>query len=315
MKYPRILAAALCFAAFSVHVFGFSKNGHMATGSVAYQAMKPEDAAKVAAILEHHPFVKGDWASELSDPQPANVSRAERLFMLAAAWPDEVRSPKWKKKYHHKPWHYVNLKYTPGATVPGPILDGQLLDMLPQNVAAAGNSALSQEERAIAICWLLHQMGDLHQPLHVVAFVNTEFPNGDHGGNEFYFRTKAGNEPTYLHAVWDKMGVKYYTDFAGAQDNAKKLKAAHPASGLPELKARKPDSFADIAKSEVFPLAAKYAYLDGKLDGGDEHDVEASPKDEYVAPSGYLSKGGEIQAQQLALAGYRAAQLLTAAVR
>lgn len=315
MKSPRIFAAALCFAAFSIQVFGFSKNGHMATGSLAYQAMKPEDAAKVAAILEAHPFVKGDWAKALSAAEPTNVSRAERLFMLAAAWPDEVRSAKWKKQYHHKKWHYVNLEYKPGASAPGPILDGQLLDMLPQNKAKAGNSALSKEERAIAMCWLLHQMGDIHQPLHVVALVTEEFPKGDFGGNAFFFRTKAGNEPTYLHTVWDKMGVKNYTDFGGAHDNAVKLKAAHEASKLSELKKHKPDAFAEIAKIEVFPLAARYAYLDGKLEGGDEHEVDESPKDEYVAPAGYLAKGGEIQSRQLAIAGYRAAQLLTAAVK
>ena len=38
--------------------------------------------------------------------------------------------------------------------------------------------------RAIALCWYLHLMGDVHQPLHCATWFSPEFPgkNGDSGG-------------------------------------------------------------------------------------------------------------------------------------
>ena len=38
------------------------------------------------------------------------------------------------------------------------------------------------EERAVAMCWVFHLIGDAHQPLHVTQLYSTQFPKGDRGG-------------------------------------------------------------------------------------------------------------------------------------
>ena len=59
-------------------------------------------------------------------------------------------------------------------------------------------------EQAVALCWLLHTIGDLHQPLHATAaFSSPAFdpasdPHGDQGGNAIHL-----GEHRNLHALWD----------------------------------------------------------------------------------------------------------------
>jgi hypothetical protein len=51
----------------------------------------------------------------------------------------------------------------------------------------------------LALTWLLHLIGDLHQPLHTTALYAVDlFPTGDRGGNDVGVRGA-----TNLHALWD----------------------------------------------------------------------------------------------------------------
>ena len=57
----------------------------------------------------------------------------------------------------------------------------------------------ADDERALALSWLLHLLADLHQPLHTTALYSAErFPNGDRGGNDIAIRGGSN-----LHALWD----------------------------------------------------------------------------------------------------------------
>ena len=61
-----------------------------------------------------------------------------------------------------------------------------------------------------AIRFLLHFIADIHQPLHATSRVNSNYPDGDKGGNEFDLPSHYGADS--LHAVWDKVvyEFKYY---------------------------------------------------------------------------------------------------------
>ena len=56
--------------------------------------------------------------------------------------------------------------------------------------------------KAIALTWLFHLVGDVHQPLHTVQIVTTDYPNGDRGGNAICVRAPSGNSMD-LHRFWD----------------------------------------------------------------------------------------------------------------
>jgi hypothetical protein len=130
-------------------------------------------------------------------------------------WPDFIKSDStWN---HASPWHYVDL---PGhmekqkfieelKKLPGKNLYMQIQSMM----ADLKNSSLPAEQRRVALYFLIHMVGDLHQPLHVGR-------DEDAGGNKivvYWFDKK-----TNLHTLWDSMLIEFqqysYSEYARLLD-------------------------------------------------------------------------------------------------
>lgn len=69
------------------------------------------------------------------------------------------------------------------------------------------NFPSDSDGRSFALRLIIHYVGDLHQPLHAVAEVDSKYPSGDQGGNAESLPSicGAGN----LHAVWDSVAYNY----------------------------------------------------------------------------------------------------------
>ncbi|CAN5517660.1 S1/P1 nuclease [soil metagenome] len=130
-------------------------------------------------------------------------------------WPDFIKSDTthtWEKA---SPWHYVDL---PGNTSKEVFVDSlkklhgeNLYTQIPVMLAQLNDKSLSIEPRRIALAFLVHFIGDLHQPLHVGR-------DEDQGGNKitvYWFDAK-----TNLHALWDTKLIDFqqysYTEYATA---------------------------------------------------------------------------------------------------
>jgi hypothetical protein len=107
------------------------------------------------------------------------------LFMQAARWADDIRSN--DKQHHRALWHYINRPFKPEGQ-PASVQIGQpepvnILTALAenQNVVKNENDA---ERKAIALAWLFHLVGDIHQPLHTAQLFTADYPQGDRGGSE-----------------------------------------------------------------------------------------------------------------------------------
>ena len=59
---------------------------------------------------------------------------------------------------------------------------------------------LDRKDRAVALMFLTHLIGDVHQPLHAAD------RNGDQGGNQIFVRI--GNQTRRLHSAWDTLLVE-----------------------------------------------------------------------------------------------------------
>ena len=68
----------------------------------------------------------------------------------------------------------------------------------------------SDAEKAVAIAWLEHLIGDIHQPLHTSAKTTDSNPKGDQGGNLFLLTPKGTptDKQENLHWFWDSMIVR-----------------------------------------------------------------------------------------------------------
>ena len=78
-------------------------------------------------------------------------------------------------------------------------------------------STAAAEDKAVAICWIFHLVGDIHQPLHNAAYFSSEegFRQGDQGGNRF--GVKINGRKWKLHAFWDDLlgeDAAYWDDSA-----------------------------------------------------------------------------------------------------
>ena len=61
---------------------------------------------------------------------------------------------------------------------------------------------LNQEfEKSLLFRYLIHVLGDIHQPLHASSLINEQFPDGDLGGNSFKIKFRDNIEN--LHKLFD----------------------------------------------------------------------------------------------------------------
>ncbi|MCZ2223572.1 MAG: S1/P1 nuclease [Chitinophagales bacterium] len=138
-----------------------------------------------------------------------------------ANWPDFIKSDTTNTWKHTSKWHYVNVasglekeNYIKALTsLQGENLYSQIIEMKNQ----LANKSLSKEQRRIALIFLVHLVGDLHQPLHIGR-------QEDLGGNKI--KLTWFNQPSNLHEVWDDKLVNFqqysFTEYASTLDILKK---------------------------------------------------------------------------------------------
>ena len=307
--------------------FGWNYTGHRMIATIAYDELKPEVRAKVDAILRAHPRYEKDLLGEI----PQGYDRPERFaFAMSASWPDIIRSQ--SNPMHltpHRPmWHFINVPFTlpnspPAAPATVPASDApaatqpasaqgprDVVEAIAKNRDDLRNPNLPDAQKAVAICWLGHLVGDLHQPLHATTLFSAQFPDGDRGGNRFIVHRQRRNQN--LHAIWDEMLGEQTSPMmidylAAAARNDPKFKR----DAMPEVSAGDPD----VWKMESHVLGKEFAYQNGALAGASEADIQRDPTITVPAlPDGYIRDAEPIALRRAALAGLRLADLLNAAL-
>ena len=285
--------------------------GHMTVAWSAYQQLTPAEKARVAVLLKLNPYYS-KWLGYV----PAGASDADRdtfVFMMAATWPDEIKAmgsgytgndnpPRgelpslnggYGDKQAHKYWHFINTPFSQDGTALPAVGGPTLMDKI-----AAFRQALATSEpdqlKSYDLVWLLHMVGDAHQPLHCAERITNGAPHGDLGGNSVVV-TGSTKE---LHAFWD--------DAVGLGDTQDFMKAVEVGQALPKADAK---------------LAA-----DGKESDWAAESFNLAKSDVYVAPVGpglgpytmdatYTANTQQIAKQRIALAGARLASLIKAALK
>lgn len=162
-----IAGALLC----SADVLAWGKTGHRVTGTIAARYLSDEAAAAVRDIL---------GVEDLAE---------------ASTWPDFMRSDPdefWRRTGN--PYHYVTIPVGKTYEQVGAPPQGDAITALALFSATLRDEAAPLAERQKALRFMVHIIGDLHQPLHA--------GNGtDRGGNSF--NVIFYDEPTNLHSVWD----------------------------------------------------------------------------------------------------------------
>lgn len=62
-----------------------------------------------------------------------------------------------------------------------------------------------EDRRAFGLRLVIHFVGDIHQPLHDITEVNSEYTYGDAGGNYVGVADPNGTSVNNLHKLWDSV--------------------------------------------------------------------------------------------------------------
>lgn len=301
----RILALALAICAlWTTPAYAWDELGHRVVARIAWDNMTPAARTRAVQILRAAPPLTGLAALMPPAGVGTEEERMRDWFIMAAVWPDIIRGrgmPNWV--YAHSDWHYVNFFWQVGPD--GRPVDrtdipraGQLIDQAQRIAGELGNPSVPDSAKAIDLAWALHLVGDGHQPLHNNARITAQDTAGDRGGNEF----RLGGIYPYnnLHGYWDAlvgqsvpwaMADRSESEYVGSI--SRRLQAEWPRSRFANRML--PGQF-ETWSHEGFRVAQR-AY-------------PAWLVRNERAPDRYLPYAWNLAEQRIALAGYRAAELL-----
>jgi hypothetical protein len=278
----------------------------MVIAAVAYERLSPEARERAHALLQLNPDY-GRWTSDVPASQQARTA-----FLLAATWADDIKSEPgyiddgerpdnvnaaantgYPDRLQHRYWHFIDLPYTQDGTKlerpAKPNVQTQISTFRATLTSRKASAALKSYD----LVWLLHLVGDIHQPLHATSRFTAAQPQGDNGGNRVSLcRLPCRKE---LHAYWDDI-LGHGRSAAAAIRRAQTLPAASPSAVATRDEA--------LWARESLALAESAVYVPPIGDG-------AGP---YTIDEAYRNRAREVGRAQVELAGERLAALLNSAL-
>ena len=105
-------AALVMFSLAAANSFAWNIPGHMLSGALAHHLLEresPSTVPKVRSVLENHRWFADRWRDDLT--KLPESERDEMLFMLAARWPDDIRTE--ARIQREVVWHFINWPFKP----------------------------------------------------------------------------------------------------------------------------------------------------------------------------------------------------------
>ena len=246
--------------AFPLPAYAWGPEGHEVIARIAADNLSPAAHLRISQLLG------GD---------------APALMVLDSNWADEIRADRLQTTN----WHFVNIEigskgYDPNRDCAH---DDCVVAQINHDLAVLRDPKAEHAAKLEALRFLIHFVGDLHQPLHAAD-------RHDKGGNNL--TVFLNGKRTNLHRVWDEDLVVALGSDPGAV-------AGNIESGLaPQAEARMAAGTSANWANESFGLAAKEIY--GRIPS----------RGQVRLPRDYASREKSVVRQQLARAGIRLAMLL-----
>lgn len=135
-----------------------------------------------------------------------------------------------------------------------------IIDRIREGLAVLKDPAAERAQKQLALMFIVHFVGDIHQPLHTAFEVDAK-GRGDGGGNGaavWFMQSARAKHPTNLHHVWDNMMESdAVLKRTGALAYAKRLEAQMPEKDVAswvnaDMDGAALESF-EIAKTVIYP--------------------------------------------------------------
>lgn len=193
----KTILCILCISFAYTPIYAFGKNGHRIIAQIAEQNLSRKSYREIKKLLNSYPMAySSDWA-------------------------DQIRSDTTGTWEHTYVWHYINIpsdldrqKFQEAIkTVKQENVYSAILKM----EAILRNKKAAKEDRRTALHFIIHLVGDMHQPMHVGR-------EDDLGGNRIHVKWFRKNRN--MHAIWDSNLIDFeqysYTEYASILGNVAK---------------------------------------------------------------------------------------------
>ena len=179
---PSIIAALACAAASPASAYW--EYGHETVAEIAYANVTPATRAQLDRLLRQSALLETPMC-------PA------RTMKQASVWADCIKTLGPRFSYAFS-WHYQNVNVCKPFDLKSACKDGNCVSaQIDRDVKLLKDKTVPLRERVQALAFLIHFVGDLHQPLHAGD-------RGDLGGNQVSVSYGAyAPEKLNLHSVWD----------------------------------------------------------------------------------------------------------------
>lgn len=291
-NYWKILATGVLVSLWcsALPAYAWGDEGHEVVALIAVHYLDPGVKAKVDSVL----------AGDTTHLTPTTEIDQE------ATWADKYRASSTAHREATRTWHFVNLEISGppdlrSACFGEPVLpvgevasagpaEDCVVDKIDEFTAELMNPATGKTEQLLALQFLLHFVGDVHQPLH-------SSDDHDAGGNRKSVAA-SGLAASNLHHYWDVEFVGALGPSATiiAQQLIAKITDAHRATWSS-------GTAADWA-AEAYAIGKAHPY--GMLPA-------STATNQYTLPAAYISDATAVVSEQLSKAGVRLAFVLNKA--
>jgi hypothetical protein len=297
----------------------WGNEGHEIIGTVAAGILEresPDTLKRVNAILKRD-------KDDLTDHDIASE----------ATWADAFRESSPTARQATRQWHFVDIDFDSpdinkacfgNVEASAPASEGLPNDCVVHKIdgfkAELADPDTPQKEQLLALKFLLHFVGDVHQPLHAATHIDPDTKTEDAGGNCVGILHGNATVPVRLHSYWDTALVQKAVgkDVDTAADKVSAL-LTNPnvgkwSGGTASDWAK--ESF-QIAKAKVYggvidkePEQTDFMFTDRH----GEPDARCGPSKVFRTDADYDTRGKATVKEQLAKAGLRLARLLQEAL-
>jgi len=247
------------------HALAWGSEGHRVIAEIAEQYLDPSTRSQVRELLA--------------------IENSSSLASVST-WADQIR----QQRRASAPWHYVDIQIADKTYDAARDCEANncLIAKLEEFIVVLGDRNADSARKLEALKFVVHLVGDLHQPFHVAD-------NHDRGGNEV--SVTFNGRKTNLHALWD---TGLLAPVVQGDERAYALSLARSLNS-DEITSWRAGSITDWA-NDTHEVAVRTVY--GSL-----------PHVAGVLPPSYAEETLPIVRQQLEKAGIRLAAALNAALR
>jgi hypothetical protein len=255
----------------------WGSEGHVIVAKIAELNLKPGARLAIGKMLGTIP---------ISDRRIANFADFVK------------RNPDYPRFLQSAPWHFVDIpvgeKYDKDRDGNG---GANVIDKITEFKKTLADKDAKAEERLEALLFIVHLVGDLHQPLHCAT-------REDHGGNSLKVKFLGhGGNHLNLHSAWDTDLVRAGMKRLEPGDYAFRLNGGTRKEDRSKWQEGTPEDWANESNA----AAAKFAYRDS---GGNKLPTTGAPN----LDDAYIKRGVGVVEGQLRKGGIRLAKILNDAL-